>query len=62
MPSLTRTLIFGFFVHSRAQRQNLKLQFTCSNGTEGAEISRKIPNTESFTVELLKKAILNSDF
>lgn len=49
-------------VHSIAQRLNLKLLFSCSNGTEGVEISREIPNTESFTMKLLEEAILNSRF
>lgn len=57
-----RCLTF-FLVHSTTHKPNLKLRFSCSNnGTEGAEISRKIPNTESFTMKLVEEAILNSHF
>lgn len=57
-----RCLTF-FLVHSTTHKPNLKLRFSCSNnGTEGAEITRKIPNTESFTMKLVEEAILNSHF
>lgn len=57
---LSESCLILFLVHSTAQRPNLKLRFSCSSGTEGAEISRKIPNTECFTMKLMEEVILNS--